>query len=376
MAAPADGADPAPSEQQHWYRKLGSPRHVLAPMVDQSECAYRVLCHRHNVGLCYSPMLSSKQFADSKLYRDSMFTDVDGTGEDRPLVVQFAGNDPQILLAAAKHVQHRCNAIDINFGCPQKIARRGHYGAWLLDEPKLMCELVSTLHCHLDCPVTAKIRRLPSRSSTVDLARALQGAGASVIAVHGRTREQKGALQGAADWDEIAAVKAAVSVPVFANGGIYSMRDVEACLAATGADGVMSGEGLLCNPALFDDTAAGDAPEELALEYIALQADYPSDLRSVKQHLFSLCYAGLQVYVDLRTSMHKARTLEEMHQIVLELRSRPRETRAPFCNAPGGGYTGWYKRHTWEETRRAAKQQAAEANAPAACDADGGDAGY
>ena len=134
-------------------------------------------------------------------------------------------------------------------------------------------------------------------------------------------------MQGAANWDEIAAVKAAVSVPVFANGGIYSMRDVEQCLATTGCDGVMSGEGLLCDPALFDGIASGDSPEELALEYIGLQAEYPADLRSVKQHLFSLVYAGLQVHVDLRAALHKARTLDEMHQIVLELQSRPRQAR-------------------------------------------------
>ena len=188
-------------------------------------------------------MISSRQFAESQLYRESAFGPLDGVGDDRPLVVQFAGNDPDTLLSAAKVVQTRCDAVDINFGCPQKIAKRGHYGAWLSDEPQLQQQLVGALHCHLDVPVTVKIRlQAAGRSATVDYARMLQSAGASVIAVHGRTREQKGAVQGSADWAEIAAVKAAVSVPVLANGGVYAPSDAARVLEATGCDGVMSGD--------------------------------------------------------------------------------------------------------------------------------------
>ena len=366
------------ANNDNWYRRLGSPRYVLAPMVDQSEHAFRVLCRRHGTHLAYTPMISSRQFISSAPFREGIFGELEGKAEceDRPLVVQFAGNDPQVLLAAAKHVEMRCDAVDINLGCPQKIAKRGRYGAWLLDEPALLQQLVGTLHCHLACPVTVKIRLLQgadgaaatpaSISQTVDLARMLQGAGASVVAVHGRTREQKGHAQGSADWDGIAAVKAALSVPVLANGGVYTAADAEACLKATGADGVLSGEGLLENPALFEGRKAGDRPEALALEYLELQRLYPADLRSVKQHLFSMCYAGLQVYTELRQAMHRARTLEQMHEIVCELARRPREARAPFNNAPGDAYTSWYRRHTWEEERTAQRLAANAAAASAA----------
>jgi len=203
----------------------------------------------------------------------------------------------------------------------------------------------------------------------VDLARLLVGAGASLVAVHGRTREQKGHQQGAADWAPIAAVKAALSVPVLANGGIESSADVAACLKATGCDGVMVGEALLENPALFEGcpTGGGDAAsssEALALEYLDIQALYPADLRSVKQHLFSLCYAGLQVHTDLRTQLHKARTLEQQRLVVEELARRPRKAALPFCNVPGPQYTSWYRRHEYEAARHAmrhAEKGAAEA---------------
>lgn len=390
---------------REWYESaLGAPRTVLAPMVDQSEHAWRVLCRRHGTHLCYSPMISSSQFAESEQYRRKMLGPLEGLAEneDLPLFVQFAGNDPDVLLAAAKHVEGRCSAVDINFGCPQKIAKRGHYGAWLMDDPQLQQRLVGALHCHLDCPVTVKIRvQEAGRMATVDYARMLQAAGASIITVHGRTRQQVNVKQGVADWDYIADVKAAVSVPVFANGGIFAPADVVRCLEHTKADGVMAGESLLENPALFEawrpfsgaqgsegceggesdegsrsSSAGGGARRHpqtphaetpphvngatqttLAREYLALQAAYPSDLRSVKQHLFALLYANVQVHTDLRDQLHKARTLDEMSEIVEECDARPPTTRAPFSTVPGDAYTSWYKRHTWEAMRHEMKKK-------------------
>ena len=338
----------------HWFRKLGSPKYVVAPMVDQSEHSFRVLCRRHGLTLAYTPMFSSRQFVESETYRSSIFGELEGleASEDRPLVVQFAGNDPQVLLAAAKHVQHRCDAVDVNLGCPQKIAKRGHYGAWLSDDWQLLKQIVGTLHCHLDCPVTTKIRLLHSAddvncsngkppvdryslSRSVDYARMLVDAGSSLVAVHGRTREQRGELQGGADWAPIATIKAALSVPVLANGSMRTLSDIDACLATSHADGVLLGEALLENPAVVEGrTVGGGAPtqEDLALEYLELQALYPADLRGVKQHLFSICYGGLQVHTELRTRMHRARTLEQMREIVVALSEAPRISRPPFCN--------------------------------------------
>ena len=365
--------------KQSWYERLGSPSKILAPMVDQSECAFRVLCRRHGCDLAYSPMYSSKQFAESELYRSSMINTFDGDASlgDRPLVIQFAGNDPQVLLEAAKHVQHRCDAVDLNLGCPQKIARRGHYGAWLAEEKTLLQDIVGTLRNHLECPVTVKIRiQEAGRSATIDYARMLQDAGATVVAVHGRTREQRGAVQGSASWAEIGAVKQALSVPVLANGGIFTSDDVGRCLKATGADGVLVGEALLENPALFEGNVCGEKMTSLAKEYLELQAICPADLRSVKQHLFNILYAHVQVHTDLRERLHRARTLEHMVEVVEECERRPPMKRFPFSTEPGDAYSCWYRRHTWEAQRHAAKQaqqaaaaaEAAAAAAAAECD--------
>ena len=161
---------PGTTSRWSWYRGLGSPSRVLAPMVDQSEPAFRELCRRHGCDLAYTPMFNARIFADQG---GTGFTPGEGTGSDRPLVVQFAGHEPSSLLTAARLVQDRCDAVDINLGCPQRIAKRGRFGAYLLEEYEpcqpaaageragasgsdwpLLRDLVGTLHCHLDVPVT------------------------------------------------------------------------------------------------------------------------------------------------------------------------------------------------------------------------------
>ena len=121
---------------------LGSPKFVTAPMVDHSELSYRLLTRRYGATLTYTQMFSSNCFSESKFVRDQLFQTCP---EDRPLIVQFAGHDPQVLLAAARHVQDHCDAIDINLGCPQGIAKRGRYGAYLMEELDLLHDIVSTL---------------------------------------------------------------------------------------------------------------------------------------------------------------------------------------------------------------------------------------
>lgn len=121
----------------------------------------------------------------------------------RPLFAQFCANDPPTLLRAAQLVQDRCDAVDINLGCPQRIARKGRYGAFLMDDLPLIERLVSILATSLKVPVTCKIRIFPELQRTLEYARMLQAAGCSILAVHGRTRAQKRARETRADWDAI-----------------------------------------------------------------------------------------------------------------------------------------------------------------------------
>ncbi|KAJ1555622.1 tRNA dihydrouridine synthase, partial [Cladochytrium tenue] len=117
---------------EFFTRVLHSPTNIVAPM------AWRILSRRYGAQLCYTPMFHARLFGDSQQYRDENFR----TGpDDRPLIVQFCANDPQVLLRAAKLVEDRCDAVDINLGCPQGIARRGHYGAFLMEDWDLVASM-------------------------------------------------------------------------------------------------------------------------------------------------------------------------------------------------------------------------------------------
>lgn len=172
---------------------------------------------------------------------------------DRPLIVQFCSNSPQEFLFAATHVSPYCDAVDLNLGCPQGIARKGHYGSFLQESPDLIHSLISTLAENLHVPVTAKMRVLDTREDTLKYAKMLLEAGASWIAVHGRRREQKGHETGLADWHIIRYLRDELppETVIFANGNILGYEDLDRCLEVTGADGVMSAEGNLCDPGIF-----------------------------------------------------------------------------------------------------------------------------
>jgi tRNA-dihydrouridine synthase 1 len=185
----------------------------------------------------------------SKLYLDG------NPAFDRPLFVQFCANDPDELLSAAEYVAPFCDAVDLNLGCPQSIARRGRYGAFLQEDQDLIYRLINKLHLNLSVPVTAKIRILESREATLAYALNVLSAGASILTVHGRHRDQRGHKTGLADWSVIRYLRENLpsDTVLFANGNILRHSDIEDCLEATGADAVMSAEGNLCDPTIFSD---------------------------------------------------------------------------------------------------------------------------
>ncbi|KAG6808943.1 hypothetical protein H0H92_002287 [Tricholoma furcatifolium] len=307
---------------EFYRRVLGSPKYVVGPMVDQSEL------------LVYTPMINAKMFMDEthKTYREQNFDIASGEegayslqtsladikDTDRPLIIQFCANSPEKLLAAAKLVEAHCDAIDINLGCPQEIARKGHYGAFLMEEWDLIYEMINILHRNLSVPVTAKFRVYEDIERTVAYARMLESAGAQILTCHGRRREQRGQDSGLASYEHIRAVKAAVSVPVFANGNILFSHDIPRCLSETGADAVMSAEGVLYNPALFKSFSSSleetNLPVgDLALEYLAIVRAQRTrtSLSAVKGHLFKILRPALkrEPYWDLRERLGRVRTV-------------------------------------------------------------------
>ena len=169
-----------PSGKLHswsFWDAIGRPRYVCAPMVDQSELAFRQLVRRYGCELCYSPMVSAlsttmqvnspvsslRHFlsqVNANAWQDPRARGDEWTtcASDRPVLCQFASHDPEVLVKVVKEVALECDGVDLNLGCPQGIARRGRYGSWLQDEWQLIYDMVSSVAQQCSVPITVKIR--------------------------------------------------------------------------------------------------------------------------------------------------------------------------------------------------------------------------
>ena len=269
---------------------------------------------RYGAEVCYTPMFHSRIFGENAQYRALHFT----TNKfDRPLIVQFCGDNPETMLKAAILVQDQCDAVDVNLGCPQHIARKGHYGSYLQDEWELIESIVKTLHEGLKVPVTCKIRIFPDVEKTVCYAKMIEAAGAQLLTVHGRLREQKGHNTGLADWSQIKRVVEAVKIPVFANGNILTTQDCDRCILETGAVGVMSAEAHLYNPAIFSGKIL--PVWDVIKEYLELAKEHPAPISFVRGHLFKLFRKCLNTFTEHRSNLGSARSFEELEGISLDL---------------------------------------------------------
>jgi tRNA-dihydrouridine synthase B len=218
-------------------------------MAGVTDRPFRQLCKQLGAGMAASEMVSSNSLlwgSDKTLRR------ADHTGEDEPRAVQIAGADPSMMAQAARYNRDRgAQIIDINMGCPAKKVCNVMAGSALLQHESLVARILRAVVTAVDVPVTLKIRTGWDRANRngVAVARIAEDSGIRALAVHGRTRADL--FQGDAEYETIAAVKAAVKIPVIANGDIDSPEKAAAVLAATDADGVMIGRAAQGNPWIF-----------------------------------------------------------------------------------------------------------------------------
>ena len=234
----------------------------LAPLAGYTNYPFRRLCKDYGAGLCYTEMVSAKGLKyGSENTEDLLYTDEN----EGICAAQIFGSDPHILRAACEHDKLKpFPIVDINMGCPvPKIYKNGE-GSALMEQPALAEKIVS------ECVKSGKIITVKFRIGitadkliTTEFAKRMEGAGASLITVHGRTRDKFYA--GDVHFAEIVAAKNAVQIPVIANGGVFSNADAEKLMRETGADGVMVARASLFNPQIFCELTgkAGESKLEM-----------------------------------------------------------------------------------------------------------------
>jgi len=277
---------------------LIDPPLVLAPMAGVTDKPFRLLCKRLGAGLAVSEMTT----ADPTLWQTrKSLRRMDHAGEPEPVSVQIAGYDPAMLAEAARfNVANGAQLIDINMGCPAKKVCNVWSGSALLQDEPLVARIVKAVVDAVDVPVTLKIRTGWNRDNrnALNIARIAEDAGIAALAVHGRTRADK--YEGEAEYATIAAVKAAVRIPVLANGDVCTPQQAKHVLAVTGADAVMIGRGAQGRPWIFREIAhylaTGELlpepePAEVAaillghLEHLHAFYGEPAGVRIARKHL-------------------------------------------------------------------------------------------
>lgn len=311
-----------------FYRPLSKEKSVtslwerpvlLAPMAGVTDAAFRSICRRFGAGLTYSEMVSAKALS----YGDRKTKQLLEHDDEQPFAVQLFGHEPEILAVAAGYVRERgADLIDLNMGCPApKIVRNGD-GSALLKTPELCGELVRAVKRTVDCPVTVKIRLGWDRIVCTELAEILEQAGADAICVHGRTAVQQ--YTGTADWESIAEVKRAVSVPVIGNGDVTDAERCRKMFAQTACDAVMIGRAAMGNPWIFSEIAGETAPsaEERilqALEHTRMLIDRKGGHIGILESRKHVCWylKGIAGSGRLKGAVNAALSYEEMEELLL-----------------------------------------------------------
>ena len=311
-------------------------RYILGPMAGVTDLPFRLLCREQGAGLLCMEMISAKAIYYNNRNTESL---LEIHPDERPVSLQLFGSDPKIMSEMAKRIEERPFAIlDVNMGCPvPKVVKNGE-GSALMKEPKLVYEIVSALVKAIEKPVTVKIRKGfdDEHVNAVEIAKIIEEAGASAVAVHGRTREQY--YSGKADWDIIRQVKEATSIPVIGNGDVTSPQKAEELVRQTGCDGIMIARGAEGNPWIFSEMIAyeetgvvpprpdKDAVREMMLRHARLQLQYKGEycgIREMRKHV-AWYTKGLKGASRLREQINRVESYDELEALLRTLECKKR----------------------------------------------------
>ena len=301
---------------------------ILGPMAGVTDLPFRLLCKEQGADLVYTEMISAKGIYYGNKNTEKLWkTDK----KERPVSLQLFGSDPVLMADIAEKIEERdFEILDINMGCPvPKVVNNGE-GSALMKNPKLAGEIVRAVSKRIGKPVTVKFRKgfAKDEETAVDFAKRMEDSGAKALAVHGRTREEY--YSGKADWETIARVKTAVSIPVIASGDIFSVEDAVRCEEETKCDGLMLARGVRGNPYLFHQIKTyqrtGKLEEKPAIEEVVsmilrhgkMLVEYKGEylgIREMRKHV-AWYTAGYKNSAALRRKVNQVESYEELEELL------------------------------------------------------------
>lgn len=324
------------------WKTFPRPIVALAPMADMTDLPFCLICKEHGAPLMFREMVSAEAVVrmNPKTLEMARFDE-----RERPLIQQIFGSEPAVMAEAARIIEERFHpdGIDINMGCPVYNIVSNFNGAFLIKEPERAHAIIKAMTAAVKVPISVKTRLGWSDDrDCLEFVKVVEDAGASLISIHGRTKEQ--GYAGSANWDRVGEARKKTSLPVLVNGDITSIESAKQALARSGADGVLIGRGFLGNPWFFGELLHGLSPKmypdvapptfEERLAVVRRHAQWHIDrygakgLVKLRKHLpyyFKKELAQSMPWIDfkdLRAKLVRVTTLEDLEVIIDSLKVR------------------------------------------------------